>query len=178
MKNKVLKWELAGIFFIVIVGSLLHFIFEWSGDWKPLALIAAVNESVWEHLKLAFWPGVFWAVIEYRPLKNHTQNFLLAKTAFLYLAPAFIIISFYTYTGIIGRHILFVDIALFVAATVLGQAVSYKLLTRPYPLKTLNKAAVVCLVLILAAFSAFTFYPPELPLFMDSLTGSYGIPGN
>jgi hypothetical protein len=35
---------------------LLHFAFGWSGRWLPLALVAPVNESVWEHLKMAYWP--------------------------------------------------------------------------------------------------------------------------
>jgi hypothetical protein len=54
MKNSILKWEIIGIVFIVLAGGLLHFVFEWSGSWRPLAIIAAVNESTWEHLKLAF----------------------------------------------------------------------------------------------------------------------------
>jgi hypothetical protein len=48
---------------IVLAGSALHFAFDWSGHWLPLALIAAVNESVWEPMKLAFWPAVTWAVL-------------------------------------------------------------------------------------------------------------------
>ena len=49
-KKSILLWELAGIIFIVVLGSVLHFAFEWSGRWTPIAPIAAVNESVWEHL--------------------------------------------------------------------------------------------------------------------------------
>jgi len=39
---------------IGLVGSLLHFLFDWLGQWPPIGLISAVNESVWEHTKLAF----------------------------------------------------------------------------------------------------------------------------
>jgi hypothetical protein len=53
-KKSILRWELGGIAFVVILGSVLHFAFEWSGRAIPIGPIAAVNESVWEHLKLGF----------------------------------------------------------------------------------------------------------------------------
>jgi len=49
-ENPFLVWELAGIVFIVVLGMVLHFAFEWSGRWTPIAPIAVVNESVWERL--------------------------------------------------------------------------------------------------------------------------------
>lgn len=61
-KKHILFFEIAGIFFISLSGSALHFVFEWLEEWPPVALIAAVNESVWEHLKLAFWPGMIYAL--------------------------------------------------------------------------------------------------------------------
>ena len=55
-KAKLLIWEIACIFWIAFAGALLHFAFELSDYWKPMAFIAAVNESVWEHQKMFFWP--------------------------------------------------------------------------------------------------------------------------
>ena len=37
MKKYTLKWELVGAVFIVIIGGVLHFVFDFSGDWRPLA---------------------------------------------------------------------------------------------------------------------------------------------
>ncbi|MCJ7665514.1 MAG: DUF6512 family protein, partial [Actinobacteria bacterium] len=56
-RKKLLTWEMLGILFAFILGSLLHFTFELSGSWGPMALISGVNESVWEHLKIGFWPA-------------------------------------------------------------------------------------------------------------------------
>ena len=56
MKKPVLKWELFGIIFVFLLGALLHFVFEWSGESKVVGAIASVNESVWEHFKQGFWP--------------------------------------------------------------------------------------------------------------------------
>ncbi|MFX0202676.1 MAG: DUF6512 family protein, partial [Candidatus Hodarchaeota archaeon] len=64
MNKTILRWELVGFIVIFIIGSMLHFVFELFNKWSPIGLIAAVNESVWEHLKLAFWPAVAYSGIE------------------------------------------------------------------------------------------------------------------
>jgi hypothetical protein len=37
-----------GIFAVVVGGTFLHFIYEWSRRWLLLATVAPVNESVWD----------------------------------------------------------------------------------------------------------------------------------
>ena len=175
MKKSVLIWELLGIIFITILGSALHFVFDWLGQWKPIALIAAVNESVWEHLKLGFWPVLFYSLIEYRYLKKSTNNFLIAKTIAMYLIPISIVILFYSYTAILGYNMLIIDISIFVIAVVIGQLVSYKILISPSLPHSMNKLAMIALIVVILMFLLFTFYPPHLPIFKDPITGGYGI---
>ena len=124
MKQKSWQLELLGIPFIVIVGSLLHFTFAWSGYWPPVALIAAVNESVWEHLKLAFWPSIVWAAAVYVALRPNATQFWSASGYALLIAPLLIVTIFYTYTAIVGRNLLALDIATFVIAVAAGQIAS------------------------------------------------------
>lgn len=175
--RKVLAYELIGIVFIIMLGSLLHFTFEWSGNNPVVGAFSAVNESVWEHLKLAFWPTVLFALIEFVLLKREVTNFVLAKTVGVYLMVAIIPAIFYSYTAFTGESIFAIDISSFVIAVVVGQLVSYKLLTyRKMP----RRSGWITLVLLLAlavAFVVFTFFPPQLTIFRDSLTGQYGITG-
>lgn len=119
MKKSILKWELVGIVFIVVIGGALHFAFELSGGWRPLALIAAVNESVWEHLKLGFWPALIYFLIEYRYLIKYSGNLLFAKAIGLLLIPVAITVLFYAYTAII-EDMLAIDLTIFVVAVVAG----------------------------------------------------------
>jgi len=56
LRKKILRRELAGAVFIILLGSMLHFTFELSGENPVVGVFSAVNESVWEHLKLAYWP--------------------------------------------------------------------------------------------------------------------------
>jgi Family of unknown function (DUF6512) len=177
VKRRVLRWELAGIVFIVVVGTVLHFAFEWSGGWIPLAPIGAVNESVWEHLKLGFWPALVYAALEYGRFGKSANNFFLAKTVGIYLMPITIVVLYYAYTAILGHGLLAVDIAVFVVAVVVGQLVSYRLLTTSPVPKRLNRFAPIALAVMVVLFVLFTFWPPQVSLFRDSVTGGYGIVG-
>lgn len=175
MNRTILRWELGGIVFVVVLGSLLHFAFGWSGRWTAIAPIGAVNESVWEHLKLGFWPALVYAALEYSRFGRSASNFLLAKTVGIYLMPVTIVVLFYSYTAVLGRGLLAVDIAIFVVAVIVGQLVSYRLLTASPLSRRLNRFSPVALAILAILFAVFTFYPPQLPLFRDPVTGGYGI---
>jgi hypothetical protein len=84
--RSVLVYEMVGTVFIIILGSILHFTFEWSGGNPVAGAFSAVNESVWEHLKLVFWPALLFMLIDYRPSKKTANNLGLAKTVCVYLA--------------------------------------------------------------------------------------------
>jgi len=176
MNRQFLIWELVGAAFIVIVGSALHFAFAWSGYWRPVALIAAVNESVWEHLKLAFWPGLLWSLIEFCIFRSHTSTFWSAKAYGLLVAPTLIVAIFYSYTAVLGRNILVFDIATFVIAIALGQLATAMILSTKAPSVFMRGIGLSLLICQLAAYSTFTFYPPPFSLFEDSRNSTSGIP--
>ena len=176
LNKTIKKWELIGIAVISIVGSFLHFLFELAGKWTPVGAIAAVNESVWEHFKIGFWPAVFYMIFEYFYFKKSFRNFLFAKAIGIYSIPIVIAVIFYSYTSIIGHEILPVDILTFIVAIAICQLISYnisKIQTLP---KWLNIFGLVLIIILAAAFIVFTYYPPHLPVFRDSVTGQYGIP--
>ena len=127
-KRTILNYELAGMAFIIVFGSLFHFTFELSGFNPVVATFSAVNESVWEHLKLGFWPLILFTLIEYWKIKDKTNNFFLAKTVAACIIILIIPIIFYTYTSITGEAIFTIDISSFIVAVVIGQFLSYKLL--------------------------------------------------
>ncbi len=175
MKRSILKWELVGIAVISVLGSVLHFVFDWSGGWEPVGVIAAVNESVWEHFKIAFWPALFYAIFEYPFLRRSASNFMMAKAIGIYVMPVAIAVIFYSYTAVVGEEILVVDILIFFVAVALGQLASYRVLTmRRWPVWT-GRLGLAMVIALAAAFGVFTFYPPHLPIFKDAVSGGYGI---
>jgi len=175
MKKYILKWELVGVIFVFLLGALLHFVFEWSGESKVVGLIASVNESVWEHFKQGFWPMCLYAAIEYKFLRGHVNNFFLAKAVAVYLIPIITGLVFYGYTAIIGKEILIVDIIIFLVAIIVGQLTSYNIMTSSKTTKYMNVISLTFIILLALILMLFTFYPPHLPIFLDA-RGFYGIP--
>jgi hypothetical protein len=175
----ILRWEMWGILFIVLLGSLLHFSFNLTGGLLPVGIVSAVNESVWEHLKLVFWPTVFWTVVEYflvvRKGRDVYPNFLLAKAIGAYVMPAVIVTIFYSYTAFTGSSILAVDLSSFIVAVIIGQFVSYRLWGSLNIPSAFNWLGLAMFLIVGLLFAGFTFYPPHAGIFQDPPTGGYGI---
>jgi hypothetical protein len=174
-KTNIFVWEMTGALFISALGSLLHFVFGFAGEWPPVALIAAVNESVWEHLKLAFWPAIIYALIQWPFFRRHVRAFWTAKAVGIFTMPVIIAFLFFGYTAFTGHNILWLDISLFVFAVFAGQMVSSLLMLRRSFSPELEILAKILLVIMITTFSLFTFFPPHYPLFCDPPTGHYGI---
>jgi len=168
MKRSITKWEVAGIPLIFLAGSLLHFAYGWLGRWAAIGLFAAVNESVWEHLKLAFWPSAFYAIIEYPFLGRLSKNFFIAKAVGIWLMPITIVGLFYGYTAITGEHLLYVDITIFFIGISVGQLASYALLTAKPVRRGWKVVGLLMLLSLGAAFVVFTFAPPQWFIFRDA----------
>lgn len=171
----VLIFELIGVVFISTAGSLLHFTYAWSKNYKPLAIIAAVNESTWEHLKIAFWPALVYFIFEYILLSHITNNFILAKAACLLIIPILIISAFYSYTALLGRNYLIIDILIFILSILFGQIISFKLLTTDKFPGLTSSLSIFIIIILIIMFSLFTFFPPKVPIFKDPVSGGYGI---
>ncbi len=176
MKKRTFHWELFCAIGTIILGFLFHFAFSWFGSWKPSALFFAVNESVWEHCKIAFWPALLFAVIEYLFIGKSLNNFIISKFTLLFTITLTIIVLFYSYTGILGYNLLILDIMIFFIAIIFGQYLSYKLLIHKQLNKLLNILSCLFIIVLIIAFSTFTFYPPHINLFKDPQTKTYGIP--
>jgi hypothetical protein len=176
MKNPTLKWELIGIAVISLLGSGFHFLFEAAGSWPPVGVFAAVNESVFEHLKLTFWPTVIYSAATYKLVKGAAHNYFAAKAAALYIMPLTIIVLFYGYTTLTGMENVIIDIFIFFVAVACGQLAGYRVMRiHPLPMCTVW-LSLACIIVLAAVYGLLTFYPPHVSFFMDSNTGMYGIP--
>lgn len=167
--NNIFKLELINTIFIIIGGILLHFTYELTNN-NFIALFSTVNESVWEHLKLIFFPGLITLIFSTIYLKD--KNYLVIKTKGIIYASLFIIIFFYTYTGIIGKNIAILDISSFFYSVIILEY---------YTLKNIKKQnkfyipSILLLIIVMLSFFLFTFYPPNINLFKDPLTNKFGI---
>lgn len=172
-QEKLLKFQTFSAIFAIVLGTLLHFTFEWFGENTIVGAFSSINESTWEHLKLAFCPMLITAIIGTFIFKDTYPNFLCSKTIGILTAISFITIFFYTYTGILGRNIAIIDILSFIIAIILGEYVSYRLIISGY--KCNNTFAIITLIALAFCFIYFTYNPPKIALFQDPITGNFGI---
>lgn len=174
-RKKILLWEMLGILFTFLIGALLHFTFELSGEWTPMAIISGVNESTWEHFKIGFWPAFAWGIIEFFIFGKKVKNFFFAKGISFLVMPVVIAALFYGYTLIFKIESLVIDIIIFFIAIAVAQVVSYRLMLMRQKKLSLNIIGGVIIIIGIVLFSLLSFFPPECPIFKDPVTGGYGI---
>ncbi|MFA5657839.1 MAG: DUF6512 family protein [Oscillospiraceae bacterium] len=147
METKFWHFELTGFIFTVILGSFLHFLYSWSGKNKIVGLFSAVSESTWEHLKLLFFPVLIFSVVEYFFIKGDAEGFFLTKAVAVLLGMGFIVAAFYTYSGILGFNVLFVDILLFVVGAAITAWFSNSYIAQPFGNNTAGLVILIALAI-------------------------------
>ncbi len=172
--TKIFKIETVGTVLCLFAGFFLHFAYQLSGNLRVVALIAAVNESVWEHIKLGFWPLLFLSIYEYFAFGKKLKNFFIVKTIVLLIFIFLIPFIFYTYKSILGRNFLILDISTFIISLIFSQWLGYRMLISK-KLFRYNKIGFYLIMLMVIIFILFTFYPPSISIFKDPASGGYGI---
>ena len=174
--RKLRKAELIGIIVTCLLAPLFHFIYEWSGSNYFVGMFSAVNESVWEHSKIIYFPFLFYAIAEYFIVKPDFKRFWASKAVALAFLPLVMMAFFYTYTGIFGVELLIVDIISTLVWLFFAFLISYNLYKSQRRLEVFFGWFAVLFILLLAVELLFTAFPPGIPLFRDSNTGLYGFP--
>ena len=174
MKREIGISQLLGFAVTSLGGTLLHFLYDWLGNAVWIAPFSSVNESTWEHMKLLFWPTFLYATVQYFFFRKRS-DFFCVKLKGILLGLLLIPIIFYTYNGAVGTSPDWLNIAIFF----LSAAVAYLYETRQFKKETAScknsRLSFLLLCTIAVLFVAFTFSPPELSIFKDPLTNTYGI---
>ncbi len=162
------KWHIWGFAFIIIAGVFLHFAYELSDEAKLVGYFGAVNESVWEHLKLIFWPVFLFSLIEFFAYGKNVKDFFAIKMCSLFCSLMFLVVFFYTYSGILGFSLPALDIGLFFVSAFLNQYISYRLLTSSGSGDNSDSfRGFIVLMLLAVCFIIWTYSPPMLGIFWE-----------
>lgn len=172
MDQKMRRWQLGGFLFTAAAGTLLHFLYDLSGESSFFAVISAVNESVWEHMKLLFVPMFVVALAEMVAFGDRYRCFWRVKLLGILLGLLIIPVVHYTYTGILGNRIEWLDIATFFTAAAVAYLLETRLLVRcSRPSAVLELGAMLLIWALAFLFLFMTYVPPEIPLFQDPVAG-------
>ena len=160
------RYTIIGIIFVLITGTLAHFLYEWSGNNYIAGLFTPTNESIWEHMKLLFFPMLIYSLIIIFKFKK-TYPCIISSLCFGILAGTLLIpIFYYGYTSIVDKDIFILDIGIFILSIIIAFRLSYKLTLscslEPY---TFLLCCSICVLFI--CFILFTYCPPKARIFED-----------
>lgn len=170
------RLEIAGGAVVFLLASFLHFFYELTDGAVVGALFGAVNESLWEHIKIFSIAYLAWAIVELLWARPPFREFISAKAAGLLALWVGIALSFYIYTYFTGKPLLFVDLAIGIVFSVVSHFVSYRLTTSEKNKGQYFYTALMFLILAFIMILCMSYFPPKSHLFRDPVTGGYGVP--
>ena len=174
MKQRSILWQAAGFAFATFGGTILHFLYEWTDGSTLVSPFSGVNESTWEHMKLLFWPLFLFALAQ-RFFFRDQENYWCVKLAEILLGLGLIPVLFYTYNGVFGKSPDWVNIAIFYITALLVFLFEWWVFKRRWLACKYPWVAFLVLCLVGVLFFLFTFVPPQISLFRDPVTGTYGM---
>ena len=176
MKNRNQKLILfSGIVIIFILGSLFHFVYDFTGKLFVFGLLFPVNESIFEHIKIAVLPIILWWSLWYMLKKNELNVGLWFSCALIsaLISALLVPMFYYFYTEVFGLEIILVDILILLIAICISQSIAFHYYNYG---KGISFKASICLILSLLLFIAtLSVFTPKTPFFKDPQTSSYGI---
>lgn len=169
------KIKLWGVIISFIISILLHFTYEII-PYTLISIIAPVNESIWEHMKLIVSSSLIFSIIEYFIYKRKNilfNNFLLSYSISTLLG---IIIYLFIYIPIndIFGHKAIIAITLLFLIFILIQTISFYIMNKK-KIKYSLPLSIFIIIITYFIFYYFTYNPPKINLFYDYLNKQYGL---
>ena len=167
--------KILGVIITFVLCFPLHFLYD-KFPCFITSIIAPVNESIWEHMKILFTSILFSGIIQkiivkvkHLPYKNICISNIIAAASSI---PIFLIIYLPIYY-LIGE-VLFVTIFIMFVVIVISQIITLCIINIKKDLKMEN-LAILFTIIIYILFGLLTYFPPEITLFKDPITLTYGI---
>ncbi len=160
------RYTIIGIVFVLATGTLFHFLYDWTGQNEIIGLFTPINESIWEHMKLLFFPMSAYALIMI--IKFHTKYPCITASLCtgILAGTLFIPLFYYAYTTVLGTNLFIIDISIFILSILIAFLLSYRL-TRSGKLGAYTLLLCVFVCILLVCFIIFTNHPPDTTLFQD-----------
>ncbi len=158
------KHLIIGMIFVLIAGSLFHFLYEWTGRNFLAGLFFPVNESVWEHMKLVFFPMLIYSLWTEESANRNNPCLKSALACGILLGTLLIPVIFYTYSGILGYHTLILDLLTFAASVIIAFYAVYRLVLSCISEKY-SPFLYIAVGIFILLFFIFSIMPPAIGLF-------------
>ena len=160
---------------VSILGTLLHFLYEFSGGNLLVAIFSAVNESIWEHIKIAVMPTYIVAIFKMWIIEERKCNLWISLFAKIITLIIVIPLLFYGYKAITNTENLIIDIVIFYVSIIISEFVEYLIQNKIEVSAKLEDVFKYINIFLVIIFVLFTFLPPKLDLFKDKINNKFGI---
>ena len=168
---------ITSIIVISIVGTISHFLYDIFKHNKVVGLFGAVNESTWEHIKIALTASILWSVVD-GYLYGVNPNYFLAKLLSLITIIILMPVLYYGYKFLFKKDNFIINILIFYIVIISSQY----LFTYIININSINYffQYLSCLgvFIIFAFYMVLTLMPIKNFLFKDPITNKYGFNGH
>lgn len=179
MQKKMIKLEIGGIFFVIIMSVFMQNFYELSNHELIGIMFGSVNDSIWETAKTILFPYLLWGMIELLCVHPPFRKFAAIKIFTLYFAGTLYILLCLIFSpfGALSHSI--PELTAELVCIIFSSYLSYRLLFNDYEFEKLFMPSFFLLLLFIAFYCSFTPFPPKIYIFMDRATNLYGlIPDN
>lgn len=171
MGNRAKWWIfiLVSLAIMICLSGLQHFVYNWAPN-PFFALFAPISESVWEHLKIVFYPFVFVWIASYfivrKKLDINWREMLFAVAIGATTACILTVFLFYLiHSGLGIVQSLWVDIGIEIVSLFVAQMVAWHIARRSSKLNPIISISILFVWVVL--FIVFSFAIPNAPIFVE-----------
>lgn len=147
-----------------ILGSFMHFLYNLC-PYFIIAIIAPINESIFEHLKLAMYPMLLVSLIVLWYRRKLNRKTLTALFCAILVSIVTIVLFYYFYRYGLGIESLVLDILLLLIAIAIGNVCG--VIVYKHKLEMNKLMLLIMYSSLIFIFTLFTFFPSQLPLFIS-----------
>lgn len=162
---------------ISIVGTLSHFLYDITNHNKIVGLFTAVNESTWEHIKIALTPTIIWSLVD-GYIYGLNPNYFLAKLVSLLVIIVLMPFLYYGFKYLFKRDIALINILIFYIVIIASQFSFYYFLNINPINFYIQYISCIGTYIVFACYMVFTLMPIKNFLFKDPITSKYGFNGH
>lgn len=153
------------------LGALFHFVYDWL-DNPFFAWLFPTNESIFEHTKLLIVPLSLYCIYDVLLRKKDVGLSLYKLNISIAVGTLFLIVFYYTVTGVIGKDVAALNILNLFLSLFLALYVQ-SLVDESEDCDVINNVIVYgCIVLFLVVM---TYFPFGIAFFYDFSSNQYGI---
>ncbi len=160
-----------------LIGTFLHFLYDISNHNKIVGVFSAVNESVWEHIKLALTPTFIYSLVD-GYFYGYYDNYFFAKLISVLSIIIVMPLLFYGSKLFLKKHITIINILIFFITVFISELLMYRLLFINLISYLVKYISLVLLFIVFGCYLLLTVFPIESIIFKDPITKKYGFDGH